>query len=130
MIGDVNEEATVAAVRSCFEAYNAALEAGDVEALNRFFWDSPLTVRFGPTESLFGYDTIAAFRSGKWKAGTAGREIVRVAITAYGQDMATTNAVFRTGDGSTSRQSQTWGNTPQGWRIVSAHVSSGPPPAT
>lgn len=128
MMRDFNEEGTVAAVRACFEAYNAALEAGDVMALNGFFWDSPLTVRFGPTESLFGYESIAAFRSGKWKASSAHREIVRLAITAYGPDTATTNAVFRTGDGSVSRQSQTWINTLQGWRIAAAHVSPGPEP--
>lgn len=129
MIGEINEAAAVAAVRGCFEAYNAALDKGDVAALNGFFWNSPLTVRFGPSETLFGYESIASFRSQKWRGSAAGRELVTVAVTAYGPDLATTNAVFRAGDGSVSRQSQTWANTPEGWRIVAAHVSAGPPPA-
>ena len=127
MIGGGDTETTVAAVRECFERYNAALDQGDVEALNGFFWDSPSTIRFGPTETLFGYEAIAAFRSRTWKGAAGGRVIETVVVTAFGPDMATTNALIRSADGAVSRQSQTWVNLPEGWRIVAAHVSASPP---
>lgn len=127
MIGGGDTETTVAAVRECFERYNAALDQGDVEALNGFFWDSPSTIRFGPTETLFGYEAIAAFRSRTWKGTAGGRVIETVVVTAFGPDMATTNALIRSADGAVSRQSQTWVNLPEGWRIVAAHVSASPP---
>ncbi len=126
MIETINDAATVAAVRDCFERYNQALEAGDADALNGFFWQSPATVRFGPAETLVGYDQIAAFRSGKWKGTAGGRVAETVVITAFGADLATTNAVFRAANGTGSRQSQTWAHLPEGWRIVAAHVSPAP----
>jgi hypothetical protein len=126
MIEETNNSDVVEEVLACFTAYNAALDAGDAEALNGFFWNSPSTVRFGPTETLFGIERIAAFRLGKWKASPMSREIVRVAVTALGRDVATTNALFRSANGRVSRQSQTWARFPEGWKIAAAHVSAAP----
>ena len=126
MIEDTNNADVVEEVRARFTAYNAALDAGDAEALNGFFWNSSSTVRFGPTETLFGFDSIAAFRRGAWKASTLSRELVRVAITALGRDVATTNALFRSANGKVSRQSQTWARFADGWKIAAAHVSAAP----
>ena len=53
------------------------------------------------------------------------RELERTVITAYGRDMATANTLFRRG-GRLGRQSQTWARMPEGWRVVSAHVSMMP----
>jgi hypothetical protein len=45
-------------------------------------------------------------------------------ITTYGTNFATTNIEFElAGDNRIRRQSQTWMRTPDGWRIVAAHVS-------
>ena len=33
-----------------FEAYEQALTGNDIETLNRLFWDSPSTVRYGTRE--------------------------------------------------------------------------------
>ena len=122
---EINTPEIVAEVKDCFERYNAAVEAGDAEALNGFFWRSDNTVRLGHGEHLFGYKEIAAFRSGSWKRG-ASRRLERLAITTLGRDFATTSALFRnaSGDGPISRQSQTWARFPDGWRIIAAHVSS------
>ncbi|MGZ5802303.1 MAG: AtzH-like domain-containing protein, partial [Burkholderiaceae bacterium] len=50
--------------------------------------------------------------------------IVRTVITTYGTDFATTNIEFiRDGSDRVGRQSQTWLRTPEGWRVVAAHVS-------
>jgi hypothetical protein len=126
MIEQTNDAGVVEEVRQAFLNYNAALDAGDANALNGFFWNSPSTVRFGPTETLFGYDAISTFRSKQWKGGGTSRVIETVAVTALGRDAATTNAVIRSPEGRRSRQSQTWARLPEGWRIVSAHVSPSP----
>ena len=112
----------VAEVTDSFQRYNQAIEAGDSAALNGFFWNSPLTLRFGPKEHLFGYDEIANFRTGAWKPG-APRVVERLAVTTFGRDFGTTNAIFRGVDGKVNRQSQVWVRTAEGWRIASAHVS-------
>ena len=126
MIKSVNQEAVVAEILECFQGYNRALDEGNVAALNGFFWNSASTVRFGPGETLFGYDEISAFRSGRWKAGQGPRTIEKVAVTALGEDVVTTNALIRGSDGRLSRQSQTWARFPEGWRIAAAHVSPSP----
>jgi hypothetical protein len=123
MTNEINRPEVVAAVRDAFDGYNAALDNNDVAALNRFFWESPHTVRFGIGENLFGHAEIAKFRSGKWTPGQP-RRLVELAVTALGDDFAVTSAVFhREGDAAVSRQSQTWARFPEGWRIVAAHVS-------
>lgn len=81
------------------------------------------TLRYGAAENLYGYDAIRAFRAGRSPQGLA-RRVLRTAITTYGRDFATTNIEFqRDGSDRIGRQSQTWMRTPQGWRVVSAHVS-------
>ncbi len=123
MIETINAAGVVEEVTGRFRAYNATLDSGDAAALNDFFWDSASTVRFGPSETLFGIESIAQFRLKQWKASGAARELVQVMVTAFGSDMATTNAVFRNMNGKLARQSQTWGRFAEGWKIVAAHVS-------
>ncbi|MBU0830197.1 MAG: oxalurate catabolism protein HpxZ, partial [Gammaproteobacteria bacterium] len=94
------------------------------------FWNSPHTLRYGATENLHGYDAIQAFRVGRPSAGLE-RELFHTVITTYGTDFATANTEFRrAGSERTGRQSQTWMRTPDGWRVVSAHVSLLATPAT
>ena len=121
---EVNLPDVLAEVEDHFARYNAAVDAGDVEALNNFFWLSPLTVRLGQGEHLFGHAEIAAFRSGQWKRA-APRKLKRAVIQTFGRDFATTSALFRREEGGPiNRQSQAWARFPEGWRIVAAHVST------
>jgi hypothetical protein len=122
MTEQTNIPEVVAEVTDSFERYNQAIESGDSAALNSFFWNSPLTVRFGPREHLFGYEEIANFRTGAWKPG-APRVVERLAVTTFGRDFGTTNAMFRDTAGKVNRQSQVWVRTAEGWRIAAAHVS-------
>lgn len=120
---DVNLPDVLAEVTAAFERYEVALVSNDVSVLDELFWNSPHTLRYGATENLVGYDAIQAFRAGRPSQGLA-REIFNTVITTYGRDLATANTEFRrTGQTRTGRQSQTWMRTPQGWRVVSAHVS-------
>ena len=121
---DIDLPDVVAEVRAAFEAYERALVANDVEALDSLFHDDPRTVRFGGGENLFGYAEIKAFRAARSPAGLA-RTLSRTVITAYGRDTAIASTLFYrpTMPGKVGRQMQTWVRFPQGWRVVAAHVS-------
>jgi hypothetical protein len=127
---EINIPEVVAEVTAAFQRYEVALNANDVAVLDELFWKSPLTLRYGMGENLYGYDQIAAFRSARSPAGLA-RSISGTLITTYGRDMATANTMFEreTVPGKLGRQSQTWMRTAEGWRVVSAHVSLIPKPA-
>lgn len=120
---DINQPEVLAEVTAVFDRYEKALTGNDVAVLDELFWDSPHTLRYGATENLYGYAEIQAFRAGRPSAGLS-REVLRTVITTYGRDFATANIEFRReGSTRTGRQSQTWMRTPQGWRVVAAHVS-------
>lgn len=113
----------VAEVRAAFDRYEAALVTNDVAILDELFWNDPRTLRYGATESLYGYDEIASFRAGRSAEGLA-RTLTRVVVSTYGRDFATANMEFeRNGGAVRGRQSHTWVRMPEGWRIVAAHVS-------
>lgn len=53
-----------------------------------------------------------------------GRRLKDTIITGYGADVAVVTTLFGyPGTDTLGRQSQTWVRLPQGWRIVTAHVS-------
>lgn len=119
----INMPEVVAEVQAAFDRYEQALVSNDVQVLDELFWRSPLTIRYGATENLYGYDEIQAFRAARPSQGLA-RTLTRTVITTYGHDAATANTEFwREGSNRVGRQSQTWLRTDDGWRVVSAHVS-------
>ncbi|MBL0942758.1 MAG: oxalurate catabolism protein HpxZ [Hydrogenophaga sp.] len=119
----INDPAVLAEVTAAFERYETALVTNDVAVLDELFWNSPHTLRYGATENLYGYAQIQAFRAARPAAGLA-RTLGRTVITTYGRDFATANTEFhRSGSDRVGRQSQTWLRTPEGWRVVAAHVS-------
>jgi hypothetical protein len=120
---DINRPEVVAEVTAAFARYEQALVTNDVAVLDELFWNSPHTLRYGVTENLYGHDAIRAFRAGRSPQGLA-RAVLKTVITTYGRDFATANIEFqRAGGTNTGRQSQTWMRTPEGWRVVTAHVS-------
>ena len=120
---DINLPDVLAEVGAQFVRYERALTSNDVAVLDELFWNSPHTLRYGVGENLYGHDAIAQFRAGRPAQGLE-REVLRAVITTYGRDFATANIEFRRiGSTRTGRQSQTWLRTPEGWRVVAAHVS-------
>ena len=121
---DINIAEVKAEVEAAFAEYEKALISNDVEALDWLFLDIPNTIRYCATENLYGYAEIAAFRAGRPSAGLE-RSLERTVITTYGRDMATAWTMFRRPSltGRIGRQSQVWARTPEGWRVVAAHVS-------
>ncbi|MGH9680018.1 MAG: oxalurate catabolism protein HpxZ [Candidatus Acidiferrales bacterium] len=121
----INDPEIVAELREQYPKYEAALVSNDAETLTRMFWASPLASRFGVTENLHGIEEIAAFRKGRAPVNLA-RTIRRLDIVTFGRDTGSITLEFeRTVEGRTvrGRQTQVWVRLPEGWRIVSAHVS-------
>ena len=121
----INDPETVAELQALYPRYEAALVNNDAETLTQMFWASPHAMRFGVTENLHGIDEIAAFRKGRSPVNLA-RTIRRLDIVTFGRDYGSITLEFeRTVDARTvsGRQSQVWVRFPEGWRIVSAHVS-------
>jgi len=118
----LNDPEVVAEVTAAFQTYERALMADDIPVMDRLFHDSPLTVRYGVGEVLYGIDQIREFRKGR--GGSPQRTLGAVAIATYGRDFATANAeFFREGSDRRGRQSQSWVRFADGWKVVSAHVS-------
>ena len=114
----------VAEVKAAFAVYEQALVSNDVATLDAFFHDDPRTIRYGGTESLYGYAAIKAFRAARSPAGLA-RTLSQTVVTTYGRDHAVTSTLFQRASmpGKVGRQMQTWVRFAEGWRVVAAHVS-------
>ena len=121
---EINLPEVVAEVEHAYARYESALADNDVAVLNELFWDSPLTIRYGTAENLYGHDEIAGFRAARTPSGDP-KKRSRTVVTTYGTDMGTVNTLFErdTAPGKIGRQSQTWLRTLDGWRVVAAHVS-------
>jgi hypothetical protein len=121
----INDPEIVAELEALYPQYESALVSNDAETLTRLFWASPYVMRFGITENLYGIEEIEAFRKGRPPANLA-RKILRLNIVTFGRDFGSVTLEFeRVIDGRliSGRQSQMWARLPEGWRIVSAHVS-------
>jgi len=120
----VDDPAVRAEVEAAFQAYEVALTTNDVPTLEALFRDTPLTIRYGIGENLYGMDAIRAFRRARAAVGLE-RTLAQTRITTYGRDFATAMTLFTrpSAPGKIGRQSQTWVRCPEGWRVVAAHVS-------
>jgi len=119
----INEPNVVREVEAEFAGYDRALATNDVAALNRYFFDSPSTIRYGIGQNLYGYSEIRSYRA----SVTSGMELKRerTLITTYGNDFATVSTLSHPRQaGKITRTMQTWVRLPEGWRIVAAHVST------
>jgi len=119
----VNDPVALAGATAAFEAYERALMTNDLDALDALFWSSGFTVRFGPGQNLYGIEAIQAFRVGR-VGGSPQRSLSNTVITSFGSDFATAHTEFqRVGTPRPGRQTQSWVRFPEGWRVVSAHIS-------
>jgi hypothetical protein len=123
-IPEIDIPEVLAEVTAAFRRYETALVSNDVATLNELFRDSPLTVRYGINENLYGHGQISAFRGARSPVGLE-RTLQNTVITTYGRDFAVTSTEFRRASAGArvGRQMQSWVRFPEGWRIVAAHVS-------
>ncbi len=119
---ELDDPAVLAEVRAVFDRYEAALMGNDAATLDAIFWADPRTVRFGIAEILYGHDAIRAFRASV--RAYAQRVQRKVHIVAFGRDVAATHLEYeRIGTGLIGRETKIMARMPEGWRVVSAHVS-------
>ena len=122
---DINLPEVLAELRELYLRYEQALISNDVETLVEMFWASPEVMRFGVTENLYGHEELAKFRKIR-SATNLARTVTRLDIVSFGRDFGSITLEFERPGGDRivrGRQSQAWVRLPQGWRIVSAHVS-------
>lgn len=118
----INDATAVSEVTAAFHAYEQALMADDISAMDRLFHDASTTIRFGVGEVLYGIAAIRGFRT--MRGGSPQRRLTRVEIITFGHDFATAHAEFlRDSNDRRGRQTQAWVRFADGWKIVSAHVS-------
>jgi len=118
--------ATEQAVRACFTAYEEALSAGDVAAMDSWFADDTRTVRFGITDEQWGAEEVRRWRSVAPRV-PAGRKLGETRVDLWADNLAVVTTLFRyPASELVGRQSQTWLRTPAGWRVIHAHVSERP----
>ena len=121
----INDPEVVAELRALYPRYEEALVSNDADTLIAMFWNGPEVMRFGAAENLYGPEELAAFRKGRLAANLA-RTVTRLDIVSFGNDFGSITLEFERQGASgvvRGRQSQVWVRLPEGWRIVSAHVS-------
>ena len=124
-LDQINHPDVVEELRALYPRYEKALVENDVNTLVEMFWASPHVMRFGVTENLYGHDELEAFRKARPSTNLV-RRVTRLEIVSFGRDFASITLEFERDTPQSvvrGRQSQVWVRLPQGWRIVSAHVS-------
>ncbi|HEY4331302.1 MAG TPA: AtzH-like domain-containing protein [Ilumatobacteraceae bacterium] len=110
-------------VRAMSDAYEAALLANDIDAMNGVFWESPEVLRFGVGDAQVGIDEVVAWRAAAIPVSPR-RRITSRTILELAPGVVAVDLTFRNGDEhAIGRQSQTWVRGDDGWRIARAHVS-------
>ncbi len=106
----INDPTVMAELTAQHAIFEKALMENDVAALDALFWDSPFARRYGVMENLHGSAQIHQ----------------SMEVLTLGNDTGVINLEFtRSMEGMErqGRQTQIWARLPEGWRIVSAHVS-------
>jgi hypothetical protein len=120
---ELDRPEVVAELTAIFAAYEQALVGNDSERLGGFFWDSERTVRFGIADHQLGADEVRQWRRAQ-RPLPPGRTLTETRVATFGTDFGVVTTLFTYPDGrALGRQTQAWARLPEGWRIVSAHVS-------
>ena len=117
----INRPDVVDEVTAAFTSYEQALVENDVDRILSFF--APEAVRYGIADQQAGLEEQARWRRAQPDL-PPGRRLKDTKIQGYGRSVAVVTTLFGyPGGGKLGRQSQTWVRLPEGWRIVTAHVS-------
>ena len=113
---------TPAGLLDAVRAYETALMANHVSALDAFFAPGPHTLRGDASGLLEGHDAIAHFRARR--GGTPARSIVSTHVRAIDANHALVITVGAPARGGRGQQTQLWRRGAAGWVIDAAHVSA------
>ena len=118
-------DATIPAdLRAAFEAYEAAIVANDLDALDAFFAPGPDTLRGDTGGLLVGHDAIRAFRSAR--GGVAPRRTARLEARRLAPGTWLLVGVSAYAGGGSGLQTQVWTDDDGTWRVLAAHVTGRP----
>jgi ketosteroid isomerase-like protein len=118
---DINRPDVVDEVALVFADYERALVGNDVDRILGFFTAD--AIRFGVADHQAGIKEQEEWRRAQPPL-PPGRRLTETNILSYGHSVAVVTTFFEyPGDDVPGRQSQTWVRLPEGWRIVTAHVS-------
>ena len=106
-------------VLDAFWAYETALMANDLVALDALFADDAL--RGDSAGILVGHEAISAFRRGR--GGAPARTILHVEVVEIDENSALVIAVTQPVTGGRGQQSQLWDRADGEWKVRAAHVS-------
>ena len=107
-----------------FEAYERAIMANDLDALDSAFAPGEGTMRGDAAGLLVGHEAISAFRG--VRGGVPPRVIERIEYRALGADVALLVSVSRFDGGGRGLQTQVWERIDGRWLITAAHVTPRP----
>ncbi len=125
VVNAMNNPVLVAELTNLYLKYEDALCNNKLEILDELFWNAPEVVRFGITENLYVGDEIRKFLNSR-PDFKIDRQIYNLQVVTFGNEGAAVTLEFRRiidGVERLGRQSQMWHYFPEGWKIVSAHVS-------
>ncbi|MFT4051043.1 MAG: DUF3225 domain-containing protein [Microbacterium sp.] len=108
-------------LRLAFEAYERAILANDLEALDAAFAPGDKTMRGDAAGLLVGHDAISAFRG--VRGGVAPRTIERIEYRPLADGIALLVSISRYAGGGTGLQTQVWQFIGGRWLITAAHVN-------
>lgn len=122
----INRPEVIAEITQIFLDYESALMHNDAAALNKYFWDHGAVTRYGINDKQIGHSELVAYRA-TVPAPNFTRTLHDVRISTFGPNIAVAMTEFKRSDTSLHGfQTQTWARMPDGWKIVSAHVSMVP----
>lgn len=108
-------------LEDAFWAYERALAADDLEAMDRLFAPGDATLRGDADGLAVGHDAIAAFR--RARVGAPARTVVDTHVQVVDADHALVVAVTAPARGGRGQQTQLWRRGPAGWQVTAAHVA-------
>ncbi len=123
-MGPTPTSTTDPSLLQAIEAYDAALHAGDLGAVDALFDEDPATSRFDEQGPVRGPDAISALRRVAMPNGVQGRTLGRHDVRQLADGVAVATLELTRSDGTQGLRTQVWRRTPDGWRITHAHLSS------
>lgn len=110
-----------AELRAAFDAYETAILANDLDALDAAFAPGTTAMRGDGAGLLVGHDVISAFRG--TRGGVPPRTIERIEYRPLARDVALLVSISRYVGGGTGLQTQVWQRIDGRWLITAAHVT-------
>lgn len=121
MSGRRVDEGVPEGLMDAFWAYERALMADDLEAMDRLFAPGAATLRADIDGLVVGHDAIAAFR--RTRVPPPPRTVLETHVQRVDDDHALVVAVTAPARGGRGQQTQLWRRGPDGWQVSAAHVA-------